>query len=256
MSTRYLQEFGFHGLGRQADTGGGTAAYINMMSENKSDYSGPFSNANNPTYLNNRDAVPQDSYALTGAPDRNQVRNKPVDVFNQYIKSDEGALQSSESNFMARQAQERFTGGPAPVSQYTGQIGREPQFVRQPYKKFAYPQDVLYPERSIRRDFARTRDARTTKGNDWAEESEVYWYRHTRPPNYYEMWDYNKVLHDIYLRDKEYQDYLNAQFLANAVPVLTTPPAIYRQTSMRYPTIKHPGPNPGRYTPRPAYYTK
>jgi hypothetical protein len=64
------------------------------------------------------------------------------------------------------------------------------RFTYGPYTKFAYPNQVYYPQYGYQ-SYERT----------------PYIFRHYLPPTYYEMWDYNT----IDLQEARYNEYLQKQ---------------------------------------------
>jgi hypothetical protein len=82
------------------------------------------------------------------------------------------------------------------------------RFVRRPYRPFPYPYDVYPPELRIAGPGGRSRNVpsgafkqKIMSSNDWALDMEAYYFRHTRPPNVYEMWDYHSAMHAKYMDD-------------------------------------------------------
>jgi hypothetical protein len=78
------------------------------------------------------------------------------------------------------------------------------RYVFRPYRKFAYPQDMGYPESHIPIDYSINRDKKTktrlarTYGVNDMDFNTIYWFHNYIPPTPQEMWSYNAVLHADY----------------------------------------------------------
>lgn len=94
------------------------------------------------------------------------------------------------------------------------------RYIPRPYRPFAYPQDMGYPERHMPIDYSRNREPKTHKklsrtyGINDMDFDTIYWFHHYIPPTPVELWDYNARLHQEYIKD--YVPRCNAYVCPNA----------------------------------------
>lgn len=80
------------------------------------------------------------------------------------------------------------------------------RFIYRPYRPFAYPTQVYPPELRYKIDNGRIRNVPSGAFkqkiiNSRVDDMEAYYFRHALPPNVYELWDYQTIIHARYIDD-------------------------------------------------------